>query len=319
MLPSLAHPARCAGVVATSAAMADVLHRVRLFAAARTPVVLVGETGTGKSFLAASMHDQSGRPGTLVDVTAGELRPELARADIFGHERGAFTGAVARRVGLLEQAQNGTFLLDDFHLLDPDVQSALLRAVEARRYRPLGAQRDVPLSCGLVFGVGRDLDVLVAEGRLLRDLRYRLGYCVIQIPRLEERREEIAPLARLFLAQCLEETSVPDGPAQFASDVIPLLESAAYTGNVRELKGRLRAAYLLARGEPEVRAIHFAGLRQDRHVFPRRGERAKQLRAVEWALARTAGRVGAAARLLGVSRNTVSALRGACEPSPDVE
>ena len=305
----MVQPAVLAGVVAISAAMAEVLHRVRQFAAARTPVVLVGETGTGKSFFAASMHRESGRPGPLVDVTAGELRPELARADIFGHERGAFTGAVARRAGLLEQAQNGTFLLDDFHLLDADVQAALLRAVDARSYRPLGAQRDVPLGCGLVFGVSRDLNALLSERKLLADLRYRLGYCVIHIPPLEERREEIAPLARLFLAQCPDDSGVPDGPAQFAPDVIPMLQDAAYPGNLRELKGRIRAAYLLARGEPELRTAHFEGLRQDPQVFPRRGKRADQLRVVEWALARTAGRVGAAARLLGVSRNTVSALR----------
>jgi DNA-binding NtrC family response regulator len=317
VLPSLVQPAVIAGVVAVSAAMAEILHRVHQFAAARTPVVLVGETGTGKSFLAASMHHESARPGPLVDVTAGELRPELARADIFGHERGAFTGAVARRAGLLEQAQNGTFLLDDFHLLDADVQGALLRAVDARRYRPLGAQRDVPLGCGLVFGVSRDLDVLLAEGKLLPDLRYRLGYCVIQLPRLEQRREEIAPLARLFLAQCPDDSGVPDGPTHFAPHVVPLLESAAYPGNLRELKGRIRAAYLLARGEPELRTAHFEGLRQNLQVFPRRGKRVDQLRVVEWALARTEGRVGAAARLLGVSRNTVSALRTAGDGSPD--
>ncbi|HYL55361.1 MAG TPA: sigma 54-interacting transcriptional regulator [Gemmatimonadales bacterium] len=315
MLPSLVQPAVVAGVVALSAAMAEVVHRVRLFAAARTPVVFVGETGTGKSFLASSIHEHSGRVGQLVDVTAGELRPELARAYIFGHERGAFTGAVGRRPGLLEQAQNGTFLLDDFHLLDVDVQGALLRAVDARRYRALGAQRDVPLNCGLLFGVSGDLDTLVTQGKVLPDLRYRLGYCVIHLPRLEERREEIAPLARLFLAQCPDESGVPDGPAEFAADVLPLLESAVYPGNLRELKGRIRAAYLLARGDPEIRVEHFDGLRPDRRSFPRWGERAERIRAVQWALTRTAGRVGAAARLLGVSRNTVSALRGAIQNS----
>src|SRR5919108_1451339 len=156
MSPALVQPALIASVVALSTAMAEVLHRVRQLARTHSPIVLVGETGTGKSFFAARLHAHSGRTGQLVDVTAGELRPELARADIFGHERGAFTGAFARRAGLLEQAQGGTFLLDDFHLLDADVQGALLRAVDARRYRPLGAQRDVPLGCGLIFGVSRD-------------------------------------------------------------------------------------------------------------------------------------------------------------------
>lgn len=289
--------------------MAEVLFRVRQFALAHTPVVFIGATGTGKSFLAARLHEQSGRSGRLVDVTAGELRAELARSDLFGHERGAFTGAVARRAGLLEQAQNGTFLLDDFHLLDAGIQSALLRAVDARRYRPLGAQRDVPLGCGLVFGVSRDLDELVAERALLPDLRYRLGYCVVRIPRLEERREEIAPLARLFLAQCVDNSGNPDGPTRFAPDVLPFLENASYAGNLRELRGRIQAAYLLARGEPELHVIHFEGLTQDIVFFPRRGNRADRIRAIQWALGRTGGRTGDAARLLGVSRNTISALK----------
>ena len=289
--------------------MAEVLHRVRQFAAAHTPVVFVGETGTGKSFLAARLHAESGRTGQLVDVTAGELRAELAPAHIFGHERGAFTGAIVRRAGLLEQAHNGTFLIDDFHLLDAAVQGALLRAVDARRYRPLGAQRDVPLSCGLVFGVSRDLEVLLAERSLLPDLRYRLGYSVIRLPRLEERREEIAHLARLFLAQCPEDSGVSDGPKHFAPDVLPLLENAQYPGNLRELRGRIRAAYLLARGELELRTIHFDDFTDDTPRFPRRGARTDRLRAVKSALARTGGRVGAAARLLGVSRNTVSSIQ----------
>src|SRR5438128_1339657 len=164
-------------VIALSPGMTEVLHRIHQYADASTPVVLVGETGTGKSFFARLLHQVGGRSGRFSDGTGGEIQESLAHDELFGHVRGSFTGAVQRRAGLLADASGGTLLLDDFHLLPRAEQAMLLRALEAGVYRPVGADRDVPVTCRLVVGSQRNLDDLVASGDMLADLRYRLGHC----------------------------------------------------------------------------------------------------------------------------------------------
>src|SRR2546427_5372959 len=147
-----------ASAVATSATMLDVLDRLRRYAESSTPVVLVGETGTGKSYFARVLHERSGRCGTFVDATAGELDPELAPSQLFGHVRGAFTGAVSQRVGLFGEAASGTLLFDDFHLLSSSLQYLLLAAFDLHAYRPVGTDRRLPVTCRLVVGLGEDPD-----------------------------------------------------------------------------------------------------------------------------------------------------------------
>ena len=297
-------------LVALCPAMLDALRAVQSYAPAATPVLLVGETGTGKSCLARLLHDLSGRPGAFRDISAGELEPNLAADQLFGHVAGSFTGARGRRAGLVADAANGTLLLDDFHLLPRQMQYLLLRPFDRRLYRAVGLDSDAPLSCRLVVGLGEDPDALVARGKMLKDLRYRLEYCVIRLPRLEERRDEIAVFAERFLVQCREETGVADGPTEFASDVIAVLEAGHYPGNLRDLKGRVRAAYLLARGETEIRFEHLPPVAREPLRFDARADRQAKVRLVAWALRRTEGHVGRAAELLHVHRNTVTALRG---------
>lgn len=153
------------GAVAVSGVMAAVLGQIHLFAPAET-VVFEGATGTGKSYLAQALHEASGRRGAFVDVSAGEFEPGLALDQLFGHVRGAFTGAMSRHRGLFAEAEGGTLLIDEFHLLRRSQQAMLIRALERRVYRPIGYERDVPVTCAVVVGVEESLDRLVARGRM---------------------------------------------------------------------------------------------------------------------------------------------------------
>lgn len=288
-------------------ATAHALSLAYLYALASNIAVLVGGTGTGKTYLARWMHTMGPRAGhPFVDVTAAEIPESLAQAALFGHEPGAFTGATRRGIGLLEQARDGTLLLDDFHLLPISVQAMLLRALSNRAFRPLGADRDLPLRCRVLVGLRECPDLLMQQGILLPDLRYRLGHCIIRLLPLAERREEIALLAELFLRECPDAIGVP-GPVAFAPDVIPALEAAPWPGNVRDLRAAVEAAYVHAQGDELVRFEH---LPEHARVAPRftpHGDRQANARAIEWAMYRAHNRMDLAAELIGTHRNTISA------------
>src|SRR2546426_6865599 len=196
-----------ASPIAVSVVMVDVLEKVRRYAESNTPVVLVGETGTGKSYLARLLHELSGRSGAFAEITAGELDPELAPSQLFGHVRGAFTGAVSQRVGLFGEAASGTLLFDDFHLLSSSLQYLLLAAFDLHAYRPVGTDRRLPVTCRLVVGLGEDPGALVESGDLLKDLRFRLGHCIVRLLPLAERQGGIPAYPRLVFAPL----PAPDG------------------------------------------------------------------------------------------------------------
>lgn len=288
--------------------MLEVIRRLDRVAKLPDPIIIVGETGTGKSTIARLLHRLSERPGVLAELSAGELDESLGQDQLFGHERGAFTGAVSRRRGLFAEAVGGTVLLDDFQHLRRREQLLLLRVLDAQEYRPLGADRRVSVQARLVVGVNADLDEFVARGTLLPDLRYRLGYHVLQLPRLAERPEDIPLLADRFLREC---DGVPDqvAPAEFTFDALTALEFADWPGNVRQLKQVVRVAFTNALGEQQIRLEHLPeGMRHlpkiDTHAMPE-----CKRRVVAWALRVSGGDVQAAARLLGVHRNTIAAWR----------
>jgi DNA-binding NtrC family response regulator len=294
-----------------SPAMAAVQDRIRRYAEANTPVVLVGETGTGKSYFARILHELSGRSGNFVDTTAGELDPELAPSQLFGHVRGAFTGAVTRRVGLFAEAASGTLLFDDFHLLSRALQYLLLAAFDLHAYRPVGTDRRFPVTFRLVLGLGRDPDALVESGDLLKDLRYRLGHCIVRLPPLAERREEIPSYARLFLGQCPARTGVTDGPAAFTPEAIAVLEAGCYPGNLRDLRELIVEAFLHARadGAEAIGVRHVAEHAQASLSYDSGSTRKRHRAVVAWALWKTKDNVAQAAALIGASRNTVATVR----------
>ena len=293
--------------VAVSGVMAAVLGQIHLFAPAET-VVFEGATGTGKSYLAHALHEASGRRGPFVDVSAGEFEPGLALDQLFGHVRGAFTGAMSRHRGLFAEAEGGTLLIDEFHLLRRSQQAMLIRALERRVYRPIGYERDVPVTCAVVVGVEEGLDRLVGRGRMRANLRSRLGQCVVRVPTLDERRDEIASLAHQFLRQCPAVTHAADGPTGFARDTLSMLEVANYPANLRDLREVVKAGYLRARGRHEVGLEHLPEWVRIPLRYDRRLDRETKLRLAEWALRASGGHVGEAAARIGAHRNTVSAL-----------
>jgi len=301
-------PADVMAVIAASGMMLQTIKQLQRVAKLPDPVIIVGETGTGKSTLARLLHRVSERPGMLAELSAGELDGSLGQDQLFGHERGAFTGAVSRRRGLFAEAGGGTVLLDDFQHLGRHEQLMLLRVLDAQEYRPLGADRRVSVQARLVIGVSRPLDELVASGALLPDLRYRLGYHVLHLPRLAERPEDIPLLADRFLRECVGPPgeSVPTG---FTLDALTALEFADWPGNVRQLKQVVRIAFTSALGEQQIRLEHLPDEMRQFPKFESRAASEYKRRVVACALRRSGGRVQAAARLLGVHRNTITALR----------
>jgi DNA-binding NtrC family response regulator len=279
----------------------------RLYAPASSFLLLIGETGTGKTAFARWVHEQGARSGRdFVEATAMEFTDSMARSQLFGHERGAFTDAAQRHRGLFQRAADGTVLLDDLHFLPMALQAALLRVFSSGSFQPLGLDRDLPLLSRVIVGLRDCPDKLMRAGLLLPDLRYRLGHCIVRLAPLSERREEIAPLAQTFLRDCPWQTRA-SGPAQFAPDVMPALEAAPWPGNLRELRSVIEAAFLHADGGPLLRFDH---LPEHVRIAPRfvpYGDVAANERAMDWALWRARNRVDHAARLIGAHRNTVSA------------
>ena len=226
---------------------------VRELARSDLAVLILGETGVGKEVLADSLHALSGRRGPLVRINCAAIAESLLESELFGHERGAFTGAVKEKVGLLEAAQGGTVFLDEIGELPLGTQAKLLRAVEQREILRLGSTRPVAIGVRFIAATNRDLQKEVAAKRFRRDLYYRLDGVTLGILPLRERTELIAPLTRLFVERACERAGRPV-PA-LDTELLAALQAYAWPGNVRELKAVIERALLLARGE-ELSARH---------------------------------------------------------------
>jgi len=290
--------------------MVEAISRAHAFAPAATPVILYGESGTGKTFFAEHIHQLSGRSGGFHAFSVGTVAPQLALDELFGHVQGAYTDARKMRTGRIATAGGGTLLLDDLHTLDLGVQKQLLQVLDRGTYSPVGSDRVLTVACRVILAMTDDPDVLMQRGQLLKDLRYRFGECAIGIPPLRERRSEIPLLVHRTLKRCPQRTGV-DGPTQFTDAALALLCEGDYAGNVRELEGIVLCAYLFARdqGLAEIGVQHLPAELTPRLQFKRRGDREGNRIVVERVLRITGGNVKKAARLLGVSRNTVNAAR----------
>jgi len=292
--------------------MIDAISRAHAFAPAATPVILYGESGTGKTFFAEYIHQLSGRSGGFHAFSVGTVAPQLALDELFGHVPGAFTDARKMRTGRIATAGGGTLLLDDLHTLDLGEQKKLLQVLDRGTYSPVGCDRVQTVACRVLLAMTDDPDALMHKGLLLKDLRYRLGACAIGIPPLRERRAEIRIIAHRALERCPLESKV-DGPTRFNEAALALLCEGEYEGNVRQLCGIVLSGYLMARaaGRSEIGPEHLPTDVCPLLPYQRHGDREGNWLAVERALAKTGGNVKAAAALLGITRVALNSLLAA--------
>lgn len=294
---ALPHADPIAGIIGSSQGMQRVIAEVRRHCRTRAPVLLQGESGTGKDVLARSLHQLSRRAGTYVPLNVGALPETLADSELFGHRRGAFTGAVQSRPGAFEQAQGGTLFLDEIADLPLAVQVKLLRVVEDGHVRPLGATSTIHVDVRIVSASWADLDRRVAEGRFRSDLYHRLSTVVVHVPPLRQRRSDIPELGRSLLRRIRGEV----GDKELTSAALAKLVSYAWPGNVRELGSVLYRAAMSAGAEVEIRAEHISmggGPIAPQRALALGPDDARAL------LEEHAGNVSSAARAAGVPRST---------------
>ena len=231
-------------VVAKSPLMQAVLHDASLVAPSESRVLITGESGVGKEVLADVIHGWSNRStGPLVKVNCAAIPETLLESELFGHEKGAFTGAVAQRIGRFEQANSGTIFLDEIADMSPPLQAKLLRVTQDGRFTRVGSNKELQTSARILAATNRILDDQVKAGLFREDLFYRLNVVELNIPSLRERPEDILPLAGAFIAEFSQ------GRARFSPSVATGLERYPWPGNVRELRNAMERAALLCRGE----------------------------------------------------------------------
>src|SRR6516162_5921894 len=221
------------GIIGASAAMRAVYRLIRLVAPSPASVLLVGETGTGKELMARAIHRLSPRgDGPYVRVNCGALSESLLESELFGHVKGAFTGAIDNKTGRFEAAHGGTIFLDEISSMSPKLQVKLLRVLQERELERVGESRTIRVDTRVIAATNQLLEDEIEAGRFRDDLYYRLNVVAIHLPPLRERREDIAPLARYFLERYSEENR-RETP-ELTTDVLKALQEYDWPGNVRE-------------------------------------------------------------------------------------
>jgi transcriptional regulator with GAF, ATPase, and Fis domain len=304
-------------MIGTSAAMTALQAHIRRIAPTEATVLITGESGTGKELVARSLHRQSRRrTQPFVPVDCAALPESLLESELFGHEKGAFTGAAIGRPGLFELAQKGTLFLDEVAELPLSLQAKLLRVLEARQLRRLGGRQLISIDVRLIAATNRDLAKAMENGAFREDLFYRLNVIPIHVPPLRQRREDIPLLSAYFLRSGVPATAA--APREFAPEALELLEHYGWPGNVRELKNTVERARALANRpaiEPEdlpVEVRHLGGETLDRLSPMPSFKAAKQeivtefeARSLRELLERTGWNIAQAARVSGVHRKTI--------------
>jgi DNA-binding NtrC family response regulator len=313
-------------IIGRSDVMHEVFRLVEQVAPARSTVLITGESGTGKELIAKAIHESSPRASRpFVTVNSSNIPSELLESELFGHTRGAFTGAVAAKKGLFEVADGGSIFLDEIGDIPPETQVRLLRVIQEREFTPLGDTSPRRVDVRIIAATNIDLKDAVRQGSFREDLYYRLAVVPIELPPLRDRREDILPLAQHFIRKYNEENGRTVAE-QIAPDVLALLESYTWPGNVRELENAIERAVVIAPGDditkeclrPEISdpqsvgttsndgasnaAVHDIGRGVNFYEEVRRFE----IDLIRRALEQTGGHQSRAARLLGMNATTLN-------------
>ena len=234
-------------LVAKSQAMHEVLETVKQIAPSRSTVLITGESGTGKEVIARAIHALSGRPGPLVPVHCAALPANLLESELFGHEKGAFTGAIEQKKGRFELAENGTLFLDEIGEIEPQIQVKLLRVLESRTFERVGGIEEIHCDARLISATNRDLEAMVREGEFREDLYYRLDVVSIKMPPLRERREDIPILTKKFIDEFARDNN--RGNMTITESAMEALQNYSWPGNIRELRNSIERMVVLSRSD----------------------------------------------------------------------
>jgi len=298
-------------LVGQSPAMLDVYKLMARVAHSSATVLIQGESGTGKEVVARTIHQHGpAATGAFVAVNCAAIPENLLESELFGHEKGAFTGAVARKIGRFEQAAGGTLFLDEIADMSLALQAKILRAVQEREIERVGGGESIPVTVRLIAATNRDLQTAIAQGRFREDLYYRLAVVTIQLPRLVDRGDDLLLLVGFFARQFGERYGKRiDGVSDRA---LELLRNHQWVGNVRELRNVIeRAAIVVSDGT--LRSEHLTDeLRAEEPGVPERTTSGlptlaeAEARHIARVLTHTGGQIGAAADILGIHRNTLT-------------
>jgi two-component system response regulator HydG len=285
--------------------MREIFELLAMVAPSEATVLLLGETGTGKELVAQAIHRNSGRAsGPFVVVNCAALPETLLESELFGYERGAFTGATNRKDGRFVLAHQGTLFLDEVGELSLPLQAKLLRVLQAREFEPLGSTRTIKVDVRIITATNRDLEKMVREGRFREDLYYRLNVFPVVLPPLRERQEDLPTLAEFFLKK-FSRKNRREGMS-LAPEVLEALSRYPWPGNIRELENVMERAVIICRGTV-ISLDNLPSAMQQRGGLSGGGEE-KDLELPEWerklisgTLERVAGQRQQAAEILGIS------------------
>jgi two-component system response regulator AtoC len=299
-------------LIGESPALHRILDTIQQVAPTRATVLIQGESGTGKELIARAIHNLSNRNKTrFVALNCSAFSPQLIESELFGHEKGAFTGASERRIGRIEQAAGGTLFLDEIAEIDGNVQVKLLRALDPGVFERVGGNQTIKTDIRLIAATNRDLALLVSEKKFREDLYYRLNVVQIRVPSLRERKEDIPLLANAFLKEISQRDSKPFRP--LSPEAMDALLRYDWPGNIRELKGAIDSGVTLATGNQITfqdlpLTVAQAQFGTTAHLGENVGQmnlHNNEMRLIVRALEETRGNRTEAAKKLGISRRTL--------------